>query len=147
MSVTQAVKHFPQKKLQCMEQCRQQGKPPLPLGRQFQSLEHEPTTLPGVWPSALKARSLVRKRYLRSLGWSWGSLSKSWKKALQRLPTAAWERDWFLPGTHHSSVAAVLVPGHTLDPGPDLWTGFLTSGLMPYYRLAWWSGISPHAVR
>lgn len=68
------------------------------------------------------------------------SLSKSWKKTLQRLPTAAWEWGWFLPGTYPVSVTAVLVLG------PELWTDFLTSCLMSCYELAWWSGILPHTV-
>lgn len=132
MSVTQAVKHFLQKQLQCMEQCRWWRKPPLPVRQQCQSLEHDPTPLPEVCPSTLRPCFPVRKSSLRSLGWFWSSLSKSWKKSLQRLPTAAWEWASSPPGLHHSGVAAVLVPGQTADPGLGLWTDFLTSCLKPY---------------
>lgn len=78
MSVIQTVKYFLQKYLQYMEQQWQWGK-----------LCSCWTAVPEL--SVLQARSLVRSSYLRKLGWSWWFWRKSWKKALQRLLTCAWE--------------------------------------------------------
>lgn len=126
MSVIQPVKHFPQKQLQCMEQCRQQGKPGIAVA--------EPGTCFHILPSSLTLatqgqisgqKGIFEKHFL-----PWGFFDQELDGGFpwQRLPTAAWEWDWFLLGTLCSRCSSLL-----LVPGPDLWTDFFTSGLMSYY--------------